>query len=99
MMKNTAGWDEVLGREVMVTSHEDGPVRICGIIDDMHTGGFSVAEVDFGGRPMGIFYCDSEKYAGMFHYIFVKYHKMSPEELQKTDEITGKILDGQWYRI
>ena len=99
MMKNTAGWDEVLGREVMVTSHETGPVRICGIIDDIHTGGFSVAEADFGGRPMGIFYCDSEKYAGMFNYIFVKYHKMSPEELQKTDEITGKILDGQWYRI
>lgn len=40
MMKNTAGWDDVLGREVMVTSHEAGPVRICGIIDDMHTGGF-----------------------------------------------------------
>lgn len=99
MMKNTAGWDEVLGREVMVTSHEAGPVRICGIIDDMHTGGFAVAEADFGGRPMGIFYCDSEKYAGMFHYIFVKYHKMSPEMLQKTDEIIGKILDGQWYRI
>ena len=24
---------------------------------------------------------------------------MSPEELQKTDELTGKILDGQWYRV
>ena len=99
-MKKTAGWDEVLGREVEVTSHnEGGPTRICGIIDNIHTGGFSVEENGYNGRPMAIFYCNPEKYAGMFHVIFIKYHKMSPEVLRRTDDIVKKVLDGQAYKL
>ena len=99
-MKKAAGWDEVLGREVEVTSHNsNGPTRICGVIDDIHTGGFSVEETGFSGRPMAIFYCNPERSALWFSNIFIKYHKMSPEVLQRTDEIVKKVLDGQAYKL
>ena len=99
-MKKTAGWDDVLGREVEVTSHNNnGPTRICGVIDDIHTGGFSVDETAFGGRPMAIFYCNPERSASWFFNIFIKYHKMSPEVLKRTDEIVKKILEGQSYKL
>ena len=98
-MKKTAGWDEVLGREVNVTAHR-GPVRICGVIDDIHTGDFAAEDADFRQRPMGIFYCSPDIYAEWwFGYIFIKYHKISPEALRKTDELLKSTLDGQAYKL
>lgn len=97
-MKNSAGWDDVLGREVDVTDH-GAQVRICGIIDDMHTGDFAAEDADFMQRPMGIFHIDPEKGADWFNYIFIKYHKISPEVLRKTDALIKKTLDGQAYKL
>lgn len=98
MMKNTAGWDSVIGREVDVTAHR-APTRICGVINGLHTGTFANEAELYGTRPMGIFYCNSEKYAGMFLYIFVKYHSLTPEAMSVTDSAIRDILKEQAYSL
>ena len=98
-MKNAAGWDDVLGREVNVSSHRDA-ARICGVMEDIHTGDFTAEDADFRQRPMGIFYCNPETGpVWWFNYIFIKYHKISPEALQETDGLVKKTLDGQAYKL
>ncbi len=98
MMKNTAGWDSVLDREVEVSAHR-GPTRICGIIDGFHTGTFANEDEEYGKRPMGIFYCNPETYAGMFNFIFVKYDVLDPEAIRRTDNVIKSVLQDQAYNI
>ena len=98
MMKKTADWDSVIGREVEVTAHR-APTRICGIIKGFHTGTFSKESEEYGRRPMGIFYCNSEKYAGMFGHIFIKYDRLDPEALRRTDEVIKNVLQEQSYDL
>lgn len=84
MMKNTAGWDEVLGRDVTITGHPGESVHICGIFDKMAEPAFSVDYEYFSGRPTVVFYGDREKDAHMFGYIFVRYHSLTAEAVGHT---------------
>lgn len=98
MMKTTAGWDEVLGREVNITAHE-GPTRICGVFKTINQGSFSLEDSYYSTRPMAVFYCDPQRSSNFFKFIFVKYHKMSPEALEHTQAVVNEILPGQASKI
>ena len=98
-MKNTAGWDEVLGRDVEITGHEDGLKRICGVFKSINQGAFSLEDSFYSTRPMVVFYCDPQQYTNFFKFIFVKYHKISPEALEHTQAVVNEILTGQASKI
>ena len=97
-MQLMAGWDETLGREVNITAH-NGPTRICGVFKTISQGSFLKDDAQFADRPMAVFFCDPLQYAGTFHYIFVKYHRLTPEALKATTEIMEKELAGQAYKV
>ena len=94
-MKNTAGWDDVLGRDVEITGHEDGLKRICGVFKPINQGSFSLEDSFYSTRPMVVFYCDPQQYTNFFKFIFVKYHKISPEALEHTQAVVNEILPEQ----
>ncbi len=98
MMKTTAGWDGVLGRDVDITAHE-GPTRICGVFRTINQGSFRMEDRFYANRPMAVFYCDPQQYSNFFKFIFVKYHRISPEALEHTQAVVNEILPGQASRI
>ena len=100
-MEKTAGWDgDIVGRELMVTSHElDGGSRICGVIDGIRTGSFAKEAEEYGARPMAIFYCNPEMYARLFNVILIRYHNITAEALKKTADAAEKTLPDQSYDL
>lgn len=97
-MRTLKGWDDVVGREVFVTSH--GRLsRICGVIADMQTGTFEKALTQSNQRPMCIFYCNPEEFSATFNYIFVRYKAITPEALKATSDILAKTLGEQSYSL
>lgn len=97
-MKNTAGWDDVLGREVNITGHR-GPVRICGIFDRMAQPSFSVDDEFFSGRPTVFFHCNREGAAWMLYCLFIRYHSLTPEALKHTQEAADRLLPSQEIEV
>ena len=98
MMKNTAGWDDVLGREVTITGHR-GPVRICGVFDRMSQPSFSVDNEYFSGRPTVVFHCDRTGAAWTLYWIFVRYHDLTPEALKHTQEVADRLLPNMQIEV
>ncbi len=93
MMKKMAGWEDVVGRSIDITSH--GTSRICGMIEDIHNGSF-IEDRELGHRPMAIFYLDPGQYSPhYFKYVFVRYHHLTPEAIDATREVCGRILADQ----
>ncbi len=98
-MKKTAGWSEVLGQDVDVTGHEAGTKSICGVFKTINQGAFSLEDSFYSTRPMVVFYCNPQQYTAMFRFIFVKYHKISPDALEHTQAVVNEILPGRGNRI
>lgn len=99
MMKKTAGWDDdILGKYVNITAH-DGPSRICGVFRTINQGSFSLEDRFFAERPMVVFYVNPQQFTGYFKYIFVKYHRLSPEAVGRTQEVIDRIIPEQASRI
>lgn len=97
-MKNTAGWDEVLGREVTITGHR-GPVRICGIFDKIAQPSFSVDNEFFSGRPTVFFHCNRQGAAWMLNWIFIRFHHLTPETLTQTKAVADKLLPTEQIEV
>lgn len=95
-LKNTTGWDDIIGRHVSITEHGDD-VTIVGIVDPINLGRFNKEYDNLFSRPMMIFYCNPNEPAGRYHYPFqyVRYHRFTPEAYARTREIAEKVLPGQ----
>ncbi len=94
MMHTTAGWDAVLGKDVNITAHE-GPTRICGVFRTIKQNSFLLEDQPYTNRPMVVFYCDPQLSSAYFKFIFVKYHRISPEALEHTQAVVNGILHDQ----
>lgn len=94
-LRTMVGWDNVVGQQVRVTDHEKTVSTIVGVFDDIHTGTFDKEGADHRDRPMGVFFCNPEKYTGMYPYVFVKYHQLDTEALEQTQAVVGRVLTGQ----
>ncbi len=99
MMKKTAGWDDdVLGKYVSVTAH-GRQSRICGVFRTINQGSFSLEDRFFAERPMVVFHCNPQQSTAYFGYIFVKYHRLSPEAVKHTQEVIDRVIPEQTSRI
>jgi len=94
-LRTMVGWDNVVGQQVRVTDHEKNVSTIVGVFDDIHTGTFDKEGAEHRARPMGIFYSNPAQYMGMYLYIFVKYHRLDSDALQQTQDVIGRVLEGQ----
>ena len=99
MMKKTAGWDDdVLGKYVNITAH-GAQSRICGVFKTINQGSFSLEDRFFAERPMVVFHTNPQQYTAYFRYVFVKYHSLSPEAVERTREVIDSVLPEQASRI
>ena len=86
-MERTAGWTgSPVGKQICVTSHNEGgkAQTICGVYEDYRIG--SIADNDV--RPAALFYSPRQ----IFGSILVKYHRLSPESLKKTEEALARLI-------
>ena len=86
-MERTAGWTgSPVGKQICVTSHNEGgkAQTICGVYEDYRIG--SIADNDV--RPAALFYSPRQ----IFGSILVKYHRMTPEALKKTEEMSAQLI-------
>ena len=86
-MERTAGWTgSPVGKQICVTSHNEGgkAQTICGVYEDYRIG--SIADNDV--RPAALFYSPRR----IFGSILVKYHRMTPEALKKTEEMSAQLI-------
>lgn len=92
-MERTAGWTgSPVGKQICVTSHNTGgkAQTICGVYEDYRIG--SIADNDV--RPAALFYSPRQ----IFGSLLVKYHRMTPEALKKTEEMLAQLMpDKEMY--
>ena len=92
-MERTAGWTgSPIGKQICVTSHNTGgkAQTICGVYEDYRIG--SIADNDV--RPAALFYSPRQ----IFGSLLVKYHRMTPEALKKTEEMLAQLMpDKEMY--
>ena len=92
-MERTAGWTgSPVGKQICVTSHNAGgkAQTICGVYEDYRIG--SIADNDV--RPAALFYSPRQ----IFGSLLVKYHRMTPEALKKTEEMLAQLMpDKEMY--
>ena len=92
-MERTAGWTgSPVGKQICVTSHNAGgkAQTICGVYEDYRIG--SIADNDL--RPAALFYSPRQ----IFGSLLVKYHRMTPEALKKTEEMLAQLMpDKEMY--
>ena len=92
-MERTAGWTgSPVGKQICVTSHNAGgkAQTICGVYEDYRIG--SIADNDV--RPAALFYSPRQ----IFGSLLVKYHRMTPETLKKTEEMLAQLMpDKEMY--
>jgi len=97
LMKNTAGWNEVLGRDVSITEHsgENFNNNIVGVFKSIKMGSFSKNDEGWNNRPCVYFYADPVLYGEKYCYMLVKFHSLSPESLAAVKNLAEKDLPGQ----
>ena len=86
-MERTAGWTgSPVGKQICVTSHNEGgkAQTICGVYEDYRIGSISDNDV----RPAAVFYSPRR----IFGPILVKYHRLSPDALKKTEETLARLV-------
>ena len=92
-MERTAGWTgSPVGKQICVTSHNAGgkAQTICGVYEDYRIG--SIADNDV--RPAALFYSPRQ----IFGSLLVKYYRMTPEALKKTEEMLAQLMpDKEMY--
>jgi len=95
-LKATAGWDEVIGKQVIITEHGSN-ITIVGVFEPISLGQFSKEADNLFSRPMMVFYCNPDEPMGRYHYPFqyVKLHKFTNEAYERTREVVTDALPGQ----
>lgn len=86
-MKRIAGWTgSPIGRQICITSHNDGgkAQTICGVYADYRIGSITTEDP----RPSALFYSPRK----IFGNILIRYHKLTPEALKKTDELLAQLV-------
>ena len=79
MLKANTGWDDVIGKEIMVTEHTDGKATsvITGVFEPISQGLYAGEEEFFETRPMAAFYINPDLTCQAFNHIIIKYHNQS----------------------
>lgn len=94
MLKANTGWDDVIGKEIMVTEHTDGKATsvITGVFEPITQGLYAGEEEFFETRPMAAFYINPDLTCQAFNHIIIKYHNLTSEAVAKTKKVLEKAL-------
>ncbi|MDO4948712.1 MAG: ABC transporter permease [Bacteroidales bacterium] len=97
MLKANTGWDDVIGKEIVVTEHSDGKSIsvIAGVFESISQGLYAGEQAFYETRPMAIFYLDPDLSCNAFFYIIIKYHNLTATSVSKTKEAIEKIVPGK----
>ena len=90
MLKANTGWNDVIGKEIMVTDHTDGKATsvITGVFEPISQGLYA----GFETRPMAAFYINPDLTCHAFNHIIIKYHNLTAESVSKTKEVLEKAV-------
>lgn len=94
MLKANTGWDDVIGKEIMVTEHTDGKATsvITGVFEPISQGLYAGEEEFFETRPMAAFYINPDLTCQAFNHIIIKYHSLTAESIAKTKKVIEKVV-------
>ena len=101
MLKANTGWDDVIGKEIMVTEHTDGKATsvITGVFEPISQGLYAGEEEFFETRPMAAFYINPDLTCQAFNYIIIKYHSLTAESIAKTKKVIEKAVPNRDMEI
>lgn len=101
MLKTNTGWDDVIGKEIMVTEHTDGKLTsvITGVFEPITSGLFAGDEEFFETRPMAVFYLNPDITCNAFGHIIIKYHNLDSESLAKTQAVIERVVPDRTLEI
>lgn len=93
-LKANTGWDNVIGKEIMVSEHTDGKTTsvITGVFEPISQGLYAGEEAFYVSRPMAVFYNNPEFTCNAFNHIIVKYHNLTAESVTKTKAVLERIV-------
>ncbi len=93
-MKNLAGWDDIIGKEIQVTGHSREIMTVCGVLEGIRSQGFETSDGRLS-RPMAVFYANGDDYAHVFSYAFIRFHSLDEEALADTWALLSELLPDQ----
>lgn len=99
-LKVNTGWDDVIGHEICVTSHNEndkGCSVIVGVFKPVYQG-FSADNI-ITGRPMCMFYLSPDMSCSMFYNLLIRYHELSPEAMERTRKVLEKVAPGKELEV
>lgn len=101
MLKANTGWDDVIGKEIMVTEHTDGKATsvITGVFEPISQGLYAGEEEFFETRPMAAFYINPDLTCQAFNHIIIKYHSLTAESIAKTKKVIEKVVPNRDMEI
>lgn len=101
MLKANTGWDDVIGKEIMVTEHTDGKATsvITGVFEPITQGLYAGEEEFFETRPMAAFYINPDLTCQAFNHIIIKYHNLTSEAVAKTKKVIEKTVPNRDMEI
>lgn len=100
-LKANTGWDNVIGKEIMVSEHTDGKTTsvITGVFEPISQGLYAGEEEFYVSRPMAVFYNNPEFTCNAFNHIIVKYHNLTAESVAKTKAVLDRIVPDREMEI
>ena len=101
MLKANTGWDDVIGKEIMVTEHTDGKATsvITGVFEPITQGLYAGEEEFFETMPMAAFYINPDLTCQAFNHIIIKYHNLTSEAVAKTKKVIEKAVPNRDMEI
>ena len=101
MLKANTGWDDVIGKEIMVTEHTDGKATsvITGVFEPITQGLYAGEEEFFETMPMAAFYINPDLTCQAFNHIIIKYHNLTSEAVAKTKKVIEKAMPNRDMEI
>lgn len=90
-MKTLEGWDDIVGREVMISEH--GLTRIVGVFPDIRIGSMGHPDT----RPTVLFYSANSPFIIQHYtdYLLVKVKNDRPEAITAVSETAAQLLPGR----
>lgn len=95
-LKITAGWDDVIGRQITVTEHGDN-VTIVGVFEPINLAQFDRESADYTARPKMVFYCSPTEDMGQnyYPYLNVRLDEFSSASYQRVLQVVENTLPDQ----
>lgn len=94
MLKANTGWDDVIGKEIIITDHSDGKLTslITGVFEPISQGLIAGETAFLETRPMAVFYLNPELTCSVFGNIIIKYHDISSEAIANTQNVLQNLV-------